>query len=199
MKLYHGTTSKYLPTILRDGLLPRNTTGQRSNWKEHPSADDRVYLTDAYAIFFAYSAADEDERGLIVEVEVDEGEDFLVPDEDVLAQAEFSHESFAFLHDMSMKERTIWWKVHAPNYPELWKDSLQRMGTVAVMGGAGPEQITGAWSFPINVELLLEHDPCISLMNYRICGDKYREQLQEFIHDPARTKVEKSYVQTITA
>lgn len=32
MILYHGTTNRYLPFILRDGLLPRSQSGIKSNW-----------------------------------------------------------------------------------------------------------------------------------------------------------------------
>ena len=71
-KLYHGTSERYLSSILSNGLLPRTISNQRSNW-EHSieSSDDRVYLTKGYAPYFAYSACEENERWLIVEVDKD--------------------------------------------------------------------------------------------------------------------------------
>lgn len=51
--LYHGTSSKYLPSILREGIKPRKLTRQ-SNWKTTiESRNDMVYLTNAYALYFA--------------------------------------------------------------------------------------------------------------------------------------------------
>lgn len=45
--LYHGTSAAVLPDILKNGIMPR---GKKAGRWEHTvkSADDRVYLTNAY-------------------------------------------------------------------------------------------------------------------------------------------------------
>ena len=55
IRLFHGTSQKHLNSILKKGLMPRGK--KPSNWEEYPSANDRVYLTRSYAIFFAIQSA----------------------------------------------------------------------------------------------------------------------------------------------
>ena len=56
IKLYHGTTTKHLDKILKQGITPRHD--RPSNWDKHPSREDMVYLTNAYAIYFAQVCCD---------------------------------------------------------------------------------------------------------------------------------------------
>lgn len=89
MFVYHGTSEKYLPEVLKNGLVPRGDRG--GNWKHteegHP---EFVYLTSVYAGYFACCAIDDfdKERMMIVEVDLDKLFQFKFrPDEDFIAQA----------------------------------------------------------------------------------------------------------------
>ena len=62
MKLYHGTTEKAARAALAEGLCPRCETGDSSNWDDHPSSAEHVYLTETYAGYFAMAATEGDER-----------------------------------------------------------------------------------------------------------------------------------------
>lgn len=101
IRLFHGTTTKYLAEIQEKGLVPRAMT-KNSNWNvektvktcfgyERPleSLSDRIYLTDLWHYFFAFNAAMmADEQWwktwsvapIFLEVEV--REENLAPDED---------------------------------------------------------------------------------------------------------------------
>jgi hypothetical protein len=68
MKLYHGTSLRHLKSISDKGLVPRGA--RPSNWKA-ASHDGSVYLSNAYALYFADQAQLDDEGLLLVEVETD--------------------------------------------------------------------------------------------------------------------------------
>jgi methionyl-tRNA synthetase len=79
MKLYHGTDGRNIRRILRDGIHPRKIT-RKNNWGHSvPSNPHAVYLTTAYAGYFAMLAS---KSGLLGIVEVDSDkldEDLLRP------------------------------------------------------------------------------------------------------------------------
>lgn len=54
--LYHGTSSRFLKNIEKNGLKPRGN--QNSNWSE-ASNKEFVYLTDMYPMLFAAQALEE--------------------------------------------------------------------------------------------------------------------------------------------
>ena len=85
MLLYHGTSDRHVESILISGLLPRLASG--SNW-EAASCQENVYLTTAYAIYFAQNARSSFSEGLAI-VEIDTAlladQDALLADEDALA------------------------------------------------------------------------------------------------------------------
>lgn len=53
--LYHGTTSKYLNEILKNGLTPRSLN-QKNNFIEVPSNEELVYLSTKWHYWYAYNA-----------------------------------------------------------------------------------------------------------------------------------------------
>ena len=59
MLLYHGTSERVARNVLKHGLGPRDDTECAGNWEDHPSAGGMVYLTAAYAPYFAMNAANE--------------------------------------------------------------------------------------------------------------------------------------------
>jgi hypothetical protein len=89
MKLYHGTAERHLPAILRDGLKPRGK--RKGNWSHSIESNaDAIYLTNAYALYFAHSATDPKDNGdrsVVLEIDTSKLDSFwLVPDEDWLEQ-----------------------------------------------------------------------------------------------------------------
>jgi len=118
IKLYHGTTSVYLDSILEKGLLPREKTGN-SNYEVQyvwgasdifESYPDRVYLTNNpdRAKMLGEEAVDVNEGEVIV-LEVLVSQENLLPDED-------------------SKKQT-------------WQESLEYMGSVAYKGIITPDKI----------------------------------------------------------
>ena len=173
-RLYHGTSESRVQKILAEGIKPRGK--EKGNWlhtiESNPCA---VYLTDAYPIYFAYSAAADDERGALIEIDVNLLDvSLLHPDEDVLEQA---GRKFDHLRGKDMKERTRWYRRHARENPN-WDRSLEIMGTCSYYGVIPPEAITRIvlidWK-QFDVGFLLSMVDCsISIQNYKFCKDKYR-------------------------
>lgn len=170
MKLYHGTSASRLDSILAHGLKPR--ARKRGNWSRYPSRKDMVYLTTAYAPYFGVSSlSDNDKTIAIIEVDADVlSEDCLYPDEDFIAQA-------------------IAWQKQCPielvhqevrdgleGYRHHWKDSVNGLGNAAHRGAVSALAITRVCTVDLTrqKEMVLICDPCISALNYRFCGERYR-------------------------
>jgi len=88
MKLYHGTTSLRLQSILADGIRPRSTTG--GNYSKYPSRPDLIYLTQSFPFYFGVNAIApgnlDVEKVLVLEVDGDKlNHDLFLPDEDFVA------------------------------------------------------------------------------------------------------------------
>jgi hypothetical protein len=181
MKLYHGTTSRHLPRILVEGLTP-NKHNLNSNW-DHTvaSVDDRVYLTNAYALFFAGQAvAADDANDLLAVVEIDTDlldEDLLVADEDAVEQTNRGQDSLP--SNWSVIQRTMYYWDKAHEYS--WEGSLDVLGTCAYMNTIPPNAITRIVLISIKKYARLVmggYDPFISVMNYKIMGAAYRHASQ---------------------
>lgn len=173
IKLYHGTSSKYLTRIMAYGLRPRGSR-RRGNWETYPSRPDFVYLSTAYAPYFAQNAADvrKGEKALVVEVDAGLlSETQLYPDEDFVAQA-ISQTEQRPLSEVHPKVRdTILY------YGDLAQASIDHLGNVAHRGTIQPEAITRYATIDLKQQRDLAWaclDPSISCINYRICGSKYR-------------------------
>lgn len=176
MKLYHGTSERLVPRILRRGLQPR---GRRASRWQHASAPDRVYLTTAYAPYFAANACRGGERWAIIELDTDRLEPgHLLPDEDWLEQSSRGDPAMpAALQAMDMAGRTRWFRNRAADFAELWSASLDGLGTCAHRGTVMPTAFTRlALIDPRRspAMALRALDPSISLLNYRLCGAAYR-------------------------
>jgi hypothetical protein len=166
--LYHGTSERHLDSILRDGLKPRGR--KRGNWKSYPSIAGHVYLTEAYAGYFATVAAKKGERALIVEACL-EDDSRLYPDEDFIAQALAAQNkrSIEVYHDEVVK--TIAY------YRDYVQASLDGLGNVSHRGVIPPSAISRYVLVDTKKQsdvIMLALDPTISLMNYQFCGAKYR-------------------------
>lgn len=176
--LYHGTSARHRAAILRNGLVPRGR--RKSNWTHSVvSASDRIYLTDSYPIYFAFSATTPGvkEDGMVIEVDTDMMNDHrFVPDEDALEQATRGRDQIPG----SMKERTVRYRELAPMYSQFADESLYALGTCAYMGAIEPQHISRLAIITHDklVELSLRFDPTITIVNYHFCGERYREATQ---------------------
>lgn len=168
--LYHGTTTKHLDSILRNGLHPRGR--RRGNWDRYHSRSDMVYLTTAYAPFFAINSVAEEEKAVIVEVQTaDLNPSALYPDEDFIAQA--------LAHQMQLPLDYIHKRVRRTlhQYQHHTCDSVHALGNAAHKGVIPPEAITRYATIDGKLQSSLfwiALDPCISVLNYRFMGPKYR-------------------------
>jgi len=168
VRLYHGTGEAAARDILVNGLISREDAA--SNW-EVESRDDLVYLTDAYAPYFATQASGEGERYGLVEVEVDPGD--LLPDEDFLEQVTRGQDVCPLT---GMVERTEWYRERLEGFAHHALDSLKGLGNAAHPGVLAVD-VTRVVLFdpkaaPVFAWMAI--DPSISVLNYRLMGDKYR-------------------------
>lgn len=206
MKLYHGTSGSAARTILTEGLQPRSFLYEdvdeedgQGNWHHSvPSNPECVYLTNAYAGYFAAVAADDEEEMAIIEVETDDlDEDFMCPDEDFMEQASrgqtLDNEGFEGLLEAGsdMKERTLWFRDNILAFSHMWRESIKHLGTCCYYSGIDPSDILRV-SF-INQKaaakmVMLAMDPSICLMNYQIIGGKYRTLTQWFMGEPVEVE-----------
>lgn len=166
MRLYHGTCARHLERILDRGLEPRRR--RKGNWKEFPSRPEMVYLTTAYAPYFAISAA-KNNMALILEVEPDPAN--LYPDEDFISQV------LAFQSGKSLEE--VHRKVvrNLEGYRHHSRDSLEGLGNASHRGSIPSSRISRYCLLDSNLRpelAMFALDPSISIMNYRFCGARYR-------------------------
>lgn len=182
MKLYHGTSSKHLDDILANGLTPRGDGP--SNWPA-ASSRDRVYLTDAYAMYFAQSSRKDGEEDLVI-VEIDA--DHLDPS---LLQAD---EDFAWY---AWRKGALPDQFHPPasltdhvdqamhfsgildellEYGITYETSLDMMGNCSHLGAIPVSAFTKVirYSAADGPWWLRFHDPVISPVNYLFHGSEYR-------------------------
>lgn len=185
MKLYHGTSEEVARNAITEGLMPRNRTGVESHWSECPSRDDLVYLTTAYAGYFAVQATKELDPWGIVEVETDllpEFAEYLVPDEDWLEQGCRGDPNLPDdYRALDMAERTAYWRERLDRLSHLWKDSIDGLGNCAHIGPIPSSAVTRVSIFDPKSNLniaFLALDPTISILNYQIVGGKYRALLR---------------------
>ncbi|MEO1497666.1 MAG: hypothetical protein AAFV43_11000 [Planctomycetota bacterium] len=180
MFLYHGTSTQHLDRILAEGLQPRCVTGQASNWEgDIESKPDFVYLSAAYAIYYAVEAADTPHDPVILQVDWDHLK--LYPDEDFIAY----HRSDGTVESWQAEGALV----DPSEHKELWALSLARSGNVCTP--AVPRAaILGYRAIPIegNGGLLLDTgvDAIPAESNYLYRGDYYRRCLAAYFeHDLA--------------
>ena len=190
MLLYHGTSERVARLALTEGLVPRFESGVDSVWQAHPSNEHCVYLTSAYAGYFAMNATEGDERWAIIEIDTDLLPDFagLMPDEDWLEQVTRTQElpEDWGVNGASMKVRTEWFRRNLWRFSHLWEDSVKGLGNCAYEGAIPPEAITRV-SFVDpkgNPSMaLMASDPCVTLMNYALCRGKYQSLMRWLMGD----------------
>lgn len=181
MLLYHGTTADVARRALTEGLQPRGVLNKDSLW-DCESRPDAVYLTAAYAGYFAAHASDDQPWG-IIEVDTDKLPGTLIPDEDWLEQATRGQD----VVDGTMEERTAVFRDCLLGFSHLWEHSVNGIGNCAHVGIIPPEAITRVTVYDPKQNpgvTLMAMDPCITLVNYQICGGKYQRLCKWLVERP---------------
>lgn len=188
-RLYHGTSGTAARKALTEGIQPRRIT-HKSNWDTFESHPDYVYLTDAYAPFYANRATKYPRKLGIVEVDVDRlNWDKLRPEEDAVEQMTRGITDWKVVNDpqlrsvlskipnTNMVERTRFVRDHLDRLHSMWGASLRLLGTCAYHGFIPREAITRVSIFDPKSNpwvVMTTMDPSITLMNYRVLAEKYR-------------------------
>jgi hypothetical protein len=188
VKLYHGTTERLVPEILKSGIKPRGKSS--GNWTHSVESNpDAVYLTNAYALYFAGNAAKEKERLAVVEIDSTKLNLFLLsPDEDFLEQASRKqNEPGLAPTNKSMKYRTRWYRRRLADFWTMWMSSLENLGTCTYRGIIPAAAITriAYIDHETYMQLIMYGgiDPMINLMNYKLMGTRYRNSIKRLFHD----------------
>ena len=168
MKAYHGTAERFLPKILAKGLKPRGK--KKSQW-DVPSRPDMVYMSIGYPFYYALQASEEDERLLVLEIDLDCLEEpKLYPDEDFIAQAISRQEGLPLMEVHNVVLEIL------EDYQHSWEKSLDGLGNCCYKGMIPPSAITRYCLFDTSVQpelTLWMSDPSISILNFMFCKDKY--------------------------
>ena len=174
MILYHGTTERLLGTILRDGLRPRKP-GTKGNWPKVPSGSGRVYMTEGYAMYYAFATTREKERLVVLAIDTDKLDPWMfVPDEDWIAQRMKMEDPSNTTPLLALTKRC---RKLAVERADLWEYSLKDMGTVGYLGTIPPSAIVkyAIIEREAYIPLIFRgHDPSVGIMNHRIMGAVYR-------------------------
>jgi len=177
MRLYHGTSSRYLDAILRDGILPRSATGEEGNWEGGwQSKPGFIYLTTVYAVYYATQAVAE--GGDMVIIEVDSRKlGRLYPDDEFLAR---------MLTDPD-KQGSVEAKLPTldpSQFPHLWQPSLEINGTVCCLS-VPAHAIVRHRVLPADAALWtwMGGDALPSPANYQACGHEYLEFIELFMDE----------------
>lgn len=177
MKLYHGTSSKYLKRILKGGIKPRGVTGE-SNWEAFPSMDTRVYLSSTYPLYFAAAATNFETKThnmVVFEIDTDKlDNDRFYPDEDFIAQALVQNEPTVYPSLEDAQEHAI---AHIVGYKHHWTDSLEGMGNISHHGAIPVEAITryAVVDHRVRPKVAFEAmNPTITPINHMIKGEFYK-------------------------
>jgi len=179
--LYHGTSSKNLFSILNNGISPRNENS--STWEDYKSRKDCVYLTTAYALYFAINACKNGEKAVIIEI--DESlldKENMYPDEDFISQILQQQEK-----DLPLNLIHQYVLNNIDKYKNLWKDSLNGLGNCAYKGIIPIECINRICVIDLNnihKYWLMYNDPSISILNYKFVGKfKYQNMIKWLFGD----------------
>lgn len=184
MLLYHGTSEARWNLIREAGaLLPRKQAGQ-NNWSHtvssHPNA---VYLTECYAGYFALGAlrdvdyTDEGEGAKVAILEFDTDKlTGLTWDEDALEQS--TREGKVTTKEMRRRTAYARGKMAGAVGTDAWKHSIAALGTCGHIGPISLDALVRVALVPIRKDpfwTISSLDPTITLMNYKVCGETYRE------------------------
>lgn len=180
MKLYHGTSTRYLKRILKNGIQPREE--KAGNWKHTiQSNPDAVYLTEAYALYYAMAATTKSHKMVVFEIDSNKLNPFnFVPDEDFLSEiVRLVPDQMPEAIKDATEHRVIWeyFRDNLLDYSHMWEKSVKGMGNCAYVGSIRPDAITRYAVLDMNVGDVVFGcgcDPTISILNYRYRGEYYK-------------------------
>lgn len=172
MKVYHGTSFKFLDTILKEGITPRQQKRtrkkRRSNWTDAPSHENMVYASTAYPWYYAVNANYDLSKGVVFEIDLDAlNESNVYPDEDFVFQA-MKNEIKEVTHSYIRSNLEF--------YKYQWKNSLEYMGNICHKGTIPISAITRYCiiDFDLRIYLCTEMlQPVMSIDNYQFVGKRY--------------------------
>lgn len=161
-ELFHGTTVDSAKKIMEEGFVP----DQKYNWNVK-SKKGFVYLSKAYAPFYAMNAKSKSKNRAIVKTCTPR--DKLYPEDDFLMRAlgkpKYTQEELD--------------KVNLEDYKQFYRESLKYMGNAS----AKPEDVKPVGMKEFDAEgLIWTCDPVIGPDNYAICGDYYKA-LSEWLYE----------------
>jgi hypothetical protein len=188
MKLYHGTSARHWKKIQTEGILPRANRG--TNYVHNPSSQFGVYLSNAYALYYALNASKK-EKAVVVEVDTTKLFPILFcPDEDFLEQVGRGMDGI----EGDMYSRTTHYRDRLEEYMGDLKSqavalSLKHLGNCCYMSRIPLEAITRVAFISRNCDKLVWSalDPSIVIANYTYCGHKYRNMLKWIFEEPLET------------
>ena len=193
MMLYHGTSERNLKVILKKGLLPRSTSKRRTNWDRNPSHPEAVYLTNAYAGFYANASCKGRERWAILEIDTDKLSPFaFAPDEDFLEQAGRKSDGIpGDIHQRLTALREDLDVIYGGDLESKYVAlSLKHLGNCTYFGAIPLGAISRIALVDTKVAkpfVYWAFDPCILLMNYAVMGASYRNTLNWLFGKPLET------------
>jgi len=179
---YHGTNAENVESILKNGLLPRESTG-RSNWDKNnmDSIPDHVYLTRLYGIYFGMSTVEslEEESIAVFKIDMDKLDfECIYPDEDYIEQG-IRYNGFnieppeRYNQNESLEERTKNVRDTIESYQPLWIDSFNNLGNISHKGYIPPEAIKSVSVLNAPISFYMNIDPAITIQNALYTGNKY--------------------------
>lgn len=176
--LYHGTSERHLETILQFGLQARRTKWS-GNWDHSCSSNpNAVYLSVAYALYFATATIDiTDEQTRLIVIEVDETQldtNLLRADEDALEQLGRGRDGLP--KNWTMKKRNEYYRKRIDDYPHTV--SLAALGNCTYLSDiptAAIQRVAFVDQRVYSEMMLRGYDPTITVMNYRLLGQRYRD------------------------
>ena len=191
VKLYHGTTETIGRQAKTDGLRPRKMTG-KSNWKHIVESNPSlIYLTTAYAPYYALHAVNgnKGEKISIIEVETDLlDESKFRPDEDFIEQVTgLDKKNTAGIKGKTVKQRTKYIRNHLDEFSDFWKPSIEHLGNCGYKGVITGKAITKVSVVDISKCLSMCSEvleAVITLANYSVCGSQYRMMTRWFMGEP---------------
>jgi hypothetical protein len=191
VKLYHGTSETIGRQAKAEGLRPRKLTG-KSNWKHVVESNPSlIYLTTAYAPYYALHAVNgnKGEKISIIEIETDLlDESKFRPDEDFIEQATtLDKKNTVGIRGNTTNQRTKYIRNHLDEFSEFWKQSVEYLGNCGYKGSISGKAITKVSVVDISKCLTLCSEvleAVITLANYRVCGAQYQMLTQWFLGQP---------------
>ena len=189
VKIYHGTTEAIGRKARTEGLRPRKLTG-KSNWKHIVESNPSlIYLTTAYAPYYALQTVNKGEKIAIIEIETDVlDESKFRPDEDFIEQAtSLDKKNTAGIKGKTVNQRTKYIRNHIDEFSGVWKQSIQHLGNCGYKCIITSKSITKvavvdiSKCLPMCSEVL---EAVITLANHSVCGPQYRMMTRWFMGEP---------------